>query len=141
MRTRNIKRLMIGEILSSLFVISALSGQSARKQPCRPPSPQILQRSQQYLENIPSVPIATACNKGGYILGCSSVKMGLVWECMAPLLYGKTVPGAEMPPTDPDVRLQAGSVTTSGSSRSSARQPTFSANSRPTGRHPFRAAK
>lgn len=103
MRTRNIKRLMIGEILSSLFVISALSGQSARKQPCRPPSAQMLQRSQQYLENIPCVPVATACNKGGYILGCSSVKMGLVWECMALPFTGKTVPGVEMLPTGPHV--------------------------------------
>ena len=56
----------------------------------------MLQRSQQYLENTPCAPVATASNKEGYILGCSTVKMGLVWECMAPLLGGKAVPLADL---------------------------------------------
>ena len=103
MRSRKTKRLMMSGILPSLFLVSASAGQSARKQPCLTPSSQMLERSQQYLQNTPCAPLVTACNKGGYILGCSGVKKGLVWECMEPLFGRKTVPGVEMPPTDPDV--------------------------------------
>lgn len=89
MRSRKTKRLMMSGILPSLFLVSASAGQSARKQPCLTPSSQMLERSQQYLQNTPCAPLVTACNKGGYILGCSVVKMGLVWQCMLPLLGGK----------------------------------------------------
>jgi len=103
MRTRNIRRLMMSGIVSSLFLASASVGQSARNQSCQPPSAQMLERSRQYLQNTPCAPVASACNKGGYILGCLVVKKGLVAECMGPLFDHKRVPGVEILPTDPDV--------------------------------------
>lgn len=96
------------QLLLQLFLVIVLAapaaGQAPRSQElCRSPSPQMLQKSQHYLENTPCAPVTAACNKGGYLLGCADIKKGIVWECMGPLFGGKAVPGVEMLPTDPDV--------------------------------------
>jgi len=94
---------LVLDLLLVVVLAAVAAAQPPRNQLCRSPSPQMIQESQQFLQNTPCAPVTTACAKRRLSSRLLGDKKGLDWECMAPLFFGKTMPAVEMLPTDSNV--------------------------------------